>query len=177
MNVIDLLQLQLREAHAFLEATMSDVTPELASHQPAGKANSVGVTYAHAVVAEDMLINGMLRQSPPLFATSDAGRTGLSEPMPSPGPEWARYADWTRTVQVALPALRQYAQAVYAASDQYLAGLSAEDLERPIDLSMVGMGNVTLGWMLSRLVIAHVDNECGEISAIKGVQGARGYPG
>jgi len=36
-------------------------------------------------------------------------RTGLSEPMPVPGPGWADYGPWTRRVRVDLDQLRTYA--------------------------------------------------------------------
>jgi hypothetical protein len=41
----------------------------------------------------------------------------------------------------------------------------------------VGFGEVTVGWIVVRLLIGHIDNECGEISCLKGLQGVRGYPG
>jgi hypothetical protein len=38
------------------------------------------------------------------------------------------------------------------------------------------MGQVMLAWILSREVVAHVDNIIGEISCLKGLQGQKGYP-
>ncbi len=176
MNAVSLLRDQLQQAHGYLEATLADVTTEQAHWLPPGQANPIGATYAHLVISEDMIINGMLRGSTPLFGSNWAGKTGLSEPMPLPGPAWQDYGPWTRRVKVDLAALREYAQAVYAASDAYLAELPADALSTPLDLSDLGMGKVTLGWVLSRLVVGHVDNECGEISCLKGLQGRRGYP-
>lgn len=72
--------------------------------------------------------------------------------------------------------LRQYAQAVYANSDQFVARLTPEDLDRPVDMSRMGMGQPSLAWFLNTLVIIHAANMCGEISCLKGLQGARGYP-
>ena len=72
--------------------------------------------------------------------------------------------------------LRQYAQAVYANSDQYLANLKPEELDRTVDMSNLGMGHPSLAWFLNTLVIIHAANMCGEISCLKGLQGARGYP-
>jgi hypothetical protein len=176
MDTISLLREQLREAHALLEAVMEGVTSEAAQWIPPGKANPVGATYAHVVISEDRTINGMLRHRRPLYDTTWAGRTGLNELMPSRGEEWHDYATWTRRVTVDLPAAREYARAVYANSDEYLASLSSDDLDTPIDLSGVGSGQVTLGWVLSRLVVGHTDNISGEISCLKGLQGLQGYP-
>ena len=71
---------------------MADVTQVQAEFAPPGIANPLGATYAHVVWSEDMQVQGMFRQVRPLFASAWAGRTGLSEPMPMPGPEWAGYA-------------------------------------------------------------------------------------
>src|ERR1051326_7570944 len=96
--------------------------------------------------------------------------------MPMPGPDWQQYAQWTRRVRVDLPAMHEYVQAVYATTTDYLSSLAPEDLEQVLDLSNVGIGQVTQAWVFSRLVIGHADNLCGEISCLKGLQGAQGYP-
>src|SRR5919198_5378561 len=113
---VDLLQRIVRDARQVLDGTMADVTQSQLDFIPPGIANPLGATYAHVVCSEDMAVQGMFRQGAPLFASSWAGRTGLSEPMPMPGPEWAKYPAWTRSVKVDLPALRAYAQAVAAAT-------------------------------------------------------------
>ena len=177
MDAITLMRQQMDSAHYSMEGTVADVTPEQAHWQPAGRANPVGASYAHAITGEDLVINGMLRQSAPMFASNWAGKTGLSEPMPGRiGPSWDDYAAWTRRVRVDLPALRSYAQAVYANTDAYLATLSPEDLDRPMDMSSLGLGEVNLAWVLSNLVMGHVHDLMGEISCLKGLQGAKGYP-
>ncbi|QBD80173.1 DinB family protein [Ktedonosporobacter rubrisoli] len=170
MDAIALLREQIKQAHGFLEATMDDVTPEQAHWAPPGKANPLAATYVHAVASEDAAINMILKGGAPLFASSWAERTGVSEIQP------LSTAEWARRVQVDLPALRRYAQAVHEATDAYLATLSDADLERPIDLTSFGLGQTTAGYILSRLVLGHIDNMCGEISCLKGLQGSRGYP-
>ncbi len=176
MDPITLVREFLKQANDYLEMTMADVTPEQAHWTPPGVANPLGASYAHVVMSQDMVVNGMLRGQAPLFVSTWAGRTGASEPMPMPGPEWTNYGPWTRSVQVDLPAMREYAQAVYAASDDYLASLTPEDLDRPMDLSSLGVGQVNLAWALHMLLIGHVNNIHGEISCLKGLQGAKGYP-
>ena len=78
-------------------------------------------------------------------------------------------------MQVDLPVLREYAQAVYSASDDYLAGLSPDDLDEVLDLTALGMAPVTRAWVVTRYLIGHADNICGETSTMKGLQGANGY--
>jgi hypothetical protein len=124
-----------------------------------------------------IVINVALKGGVPLFATTRAGKTGFSEPMPMPGPYWQEYTQWTRRVQVNLPAKQEgYTQAVYAATNAYLSSLAPEDLDQVADLSNIGIGKVTRAWVFSRLVVGHADNICGEISCLKGLQGVQGYP-
>ena len=176
MDAISLLREQLTEAHAFLDAVMQGVTPQAAHWVPPGQANPLGATYAHVILFEDRTINGILLHRKPLYATTWSGKTGISDLLPSFGEEGHDYAAWTRSMRVDLPALQEYARAVYANTDVYLATLTPDDLDRPLDLSGVGGGQVTLGHALSRRIVAHVDNIAGEISCLKGLQGLQGYP-
>lgn len=169
MTRAELLRAQLNDAHAALEETMGDVTQELLDRMPAGTANPLGERYAHQATAEDSLVNLIIRGEAPLMSSSWQGRTGISEPRFGSDPQYAR------RVHVELGAAREYARAVYAASDAYLASLTDADLERVIDLSPIPFGKVPVWWILSRLVIAHVYEVHGEIAAVKGTLGVRGF--
>ena len=46
----------------------------------------------------------------------------------------------------------------------------------PIDLSFIGMGTLPLALVFANFVTGHCNNLCGEISAIKGAFGRKGYP-
>jgi hypothetical protein len=175
MDSISLLREQLRAAHEYLEETMADVTPELAQWIPPGKATPIGANYVHLVQSEDGIVQAVLQQKPMLGTSTWAEKLGASESQPPPGTSEEDYFAWTRRVQVDLPAFREYAQAVYAASDDYIAGLSPDDLDEVLDLTAMGMAPVTRAWVLTRYVIGHADNICGETSTMKGLQGARGY--
>jgi hypothetical protein len=48
----------LQSAHRILEATMADVDDEVANRPAPGLAHSVGSSYAHAMLAEDAVVNG-----------------------------------------------------------------------------------------------------------------------
>jgi hypothetical protein len=175
VDTIQLLRQAVADAHATLERTVADLDQAALDWVPPGTANPIGATLAHVIVSEDMVANAILGGSPPLLRTSFAGRTGLSEPMPMPGPEWAGYADWARRLRVDLPVLLAYARAVWASFDAFLAGLSAQDVEREVDLTFLGRGNRTLGWAVLRMTCAHTDQITGEIAALKGLQGRGGY--
>jgi hypothetical protein len=174
---VALLRSVVSAARNVLDGTMADVTQAQADVIPPGIANPLGATYAHVVVTEDMVVQGMFKSGAPLFASTWASRTGLSEPMPMPGPEtWPDYGPWTRRVKIDLAALREYAQAVTAETDAWIVSLSDADLDRPMDLSGVGLGQHTLGTAIGLLVANHIGTETGEIAVLKGIQGARGYP-
>ena len=170
MKATSYIREDFRWAHSLLEMVVQDVTPEQADWHPPGLANPIGATYAHAVCGEDVIVRQMLRSDEPLLESAWKGRTGISEPQLSADFEWAR------RVQVDLPAARQYAQAVYAATDEYLAALADETLDQVLDLSAQGFEHKPVAWVLSALVISHLNNMAGEISALKGVQGVKGYP-
>ena len=168
--VVALLRAQYKGAHDVLEGTMADVTPDVLMWSPPGMANSVGGNYAHVVTAEDFLLRSARGQAP-LMAGEWAGKNGISEPPP-PG---AGMHEWDKRVTIELDALRAYAQAVYADTDAYLATLSDADLAVEHDFSTIGFGTQALGQFLS-LGLAHLGWHTGEISALKGVQGHKGYP-
>ncbi len=174
MDAVSLLRSQFQATSSLLENTIADVTPEQAHWVPPGLANPIGASYAHVVIATDMIMSVMVRHTAPLLAGEWAGKTGASEMMPT-GDDYVNYVPWTRRVQVNLPAMRQYANAVYAATDQYLATLSSDALDQTIDLSALGAGQVPLGMVISRQLIGHIEQMCGEISCLKGLQGATGY--
>ena len=176
MEAITLLRQQLQSAHQWFEGTMADVTQEQMDWLPPGNANPLGASYMHVIASEDMIVQGMLRQAAPLMMTTWAGRTGASIPQPAPGPDWTHYSTWTHNVHVDLGQAREYAQAVYTASADYLASLKSADLDREMDLSGVGMGKANLGWVIANLMIGHCHDLMGEISVLKGIQGAKGYP-
>ena len=160
-----------------LEATMADVSQETADRPAPGRALGVGAAYAHTVIAADNITNGMLAGRAPLGAAEWAGRTGVDRPMPMPagGPE-GDLGEWYRTVRVDLAACREYAQAVWASLGQFIATTSEADLERSIDMSFVGAGQMPAALVFSGFVTGHINNLTGEISAIKGVHGLQGYP-
>jgi len=173
MTAIDLYRSLLRTAHEALEGTMADVTPAQVTWDPPGKAFSIAANYIHVVGSEDMGIQRLLRGVDLLATSAWAGRTGVSE-MPPLGPG-GDLKTWSRQAKVDVPALQRYGQAVYAATDAYLASLTPEDLARRLDLSKLGLGDQPASFILNAIV-ANAAMHCGEISCLKGLQGQKGYP-
>jgi hypothetical protein len=118
----------------------------------------------------DAIVNGMLKGGAPRFATEWAGQLGAAAPQMSLSYEWGR------SLQPNLAALRKFGQSALADTDAYLDQLKDADLDRMVDLSNVGLGTRSVGWVFNALVASHLNNMAGEISALKGVQGKKGYP-
>lgn len=170
MNATALLREQIQQAHGFLNATLEGITNEQAHWAPPGTANPIAATFVHAIASEDLAINMVLKGGAPLYAGLGEDETGVSEIQPLSTFEWAR------RVRVNMPVLHQYARSVHAATEAYLAIVADDDLTRQLDLTSFGLGYMTVGALLSRMVLGHIDNMCGEISVLKGLQGAKGYP-
>jgi DinB family protein len=171
MKTQALLRQQLAGSHDILEQTIADCDQQTLDKNPAGATiTNIGSIYAHMVFSEDGILHGMLQGKPPIYQAQNwAARTGL--PMPAPGgfsPEWAR------GVKLNLAPFREYAKAVYAATDAYIAGLSDADLERKVDTGFVG--EQTVAFVMSSVLAWHAAQHTGEIAALKGVQGLKGLP-
>jgi hypothetical protein len=166
-----MLRQQLAGYHDILDQTIADCSQDvLDKNLPGATISSIGSIYAHLLFAEDGILHGMLQGKPPIYRAQNwASRTGVQ--MPEPG---GFNADWARTVRVQLPAFREYAKAVFAATDAYVAGLSDADLDRKVQTGFVG--EQTVGYVISNILGWHAAQHTGEIAALKGVQGLKGLP-
>ena len=173
LNAQYTLRAALASAHGVLEATMGDVTNDIANRPAPGNANPIGASYAHVALAEDAIVNGLLQGKSPLWASTWAGRTGTDKPMPMAGMVQGDMGQWYHTVRVDVAACRAYAQTVYAQSEAFIGGVDDATLAREIQTPM---GPMSLATAFTTLVTGHCNNLAGEISAIKGVFGLRGYP-
>lgn len=170
MNGVDVLRSAFRASHFWFDGTVADVTPELERFSPPGKAHGIPELAAHIVQAEDWVVHG-LAQGKPTVWESGAWEARLGMPGVFQLPE-AGSGDFPGSVAE----LRPYAEAVYRATDQYFDELSDADLDREIDMSAFGMEPTRLGDVLTMLALGNNFAHTGEISAIKGIQGAKGYP-
>lgn len=173
MNAVSLLLAEVKSAHQYLEMTMDGVTNDVANKQPEGTANSIAATYAHIVAGEDMMVHGMLQQKQPLSAGEWKEKTGLSEPHPGGDSDWSDYPAWTKRVTIDVTKTREFAKAVYAATESYISSLKDEDLDK--EMEAWGM-KMNLGEFLGNMIVGHVNSIMGEIAVLKGIQGLKGYP-
>ncbi|MDQ4149792.1 MAG: DinB family protein [Actinomycetota bacterium] len=166
----------MKEAHWVINATFEGVSDELANRKPPEKASPVGTAYAHLALSEDAIVNGLLKRQAPLFATTYQDRTGVDRPMPMPGFVEGDLGEWFRSATVEVEPTRAYAREVFANTEEFVAGVDDETLGRQIDLSGLGLEARSFPDVVTMFVVGHCHNLAGEISAVKGVFGLKGYP-
>jgi hypothetical protein len=163
----------LHMAHWILDGTMADVTDAIANREPGGKANPIGACYMHVLFTEDGLLNRpKVRAQPPLFESSWSDRTGADQLEP----KWGQgdLGAWYHSVKVDIGRAREYGQAVFQMSEEYVGRLSGSDLAREIDSGP--LGNISLAAWIEIFLTGHTNTLTGEISAVKGMFGLKGYP-
>jgi hypothetical protein len=170
MNTVELIQYAVKNALDIMEQVTADLTQEQCDWAPPGLANPIGATYWHAISGADFVVHGWGTGRPPLSQT--AGWEENVVLFQEPHPEGGHGAN-LQTLRIGLAAMREYTQAVTGAVNGWLASLTPEDLERTIDTPI---GPLNLAQVLETFVAWHINAHCGEISALKGCQGFRGYP-
>jgi hypothetical protein len=167
-----MLQYSLGNALGILGQVAADLTPEQADWQPPGCANPIGATYWHTLASVDDVVHRWALGQAPLRQRNGWDERLLKAAVPEPehGGDWLTYM---RTIRVDLPALHEYAKEVGEAVQGWLGTLTPADLARTIETPV---GENSLAQMLDLFVVWHINAHCGEISALKGCQGAKGYP-
>jgi hypothetical protein len=172
MNAVELLQFSLSNAFDILGQVTADLSPEQAHWQPPGIANPIGATYWHVLSSVDHIVHQWCLGTEPLSEREDWRDRVLTVSVPEPehGGDWLGYM---RAIRVDLPTLHDYTQEVKGAVQSWLGSLTPADLERTRETPL---GELSLAQLLATFVIWHINSHCGEIAALKGCQGAKGYP-
>ncbi|MCL7452060.1 MAG: DinB family protein [Anaerolineae bacterium] len=175
MNTVELLSYSLDNALGILGQVTADLTQEQADWQPPGMANPAGALYWHTLTSADYVVHQWCMGEPPL---SERGgwqpkMLAVSVPEPVHGADQLVHREYMCGLRIDLPAVHEYAQALGAAIRGWLSSMTPEDLERIVQTPA---GELNLAQLLETFVIWHINAHCGEISALKGCQGARGYP-
>ena len=165
---------QLALAHKVLEDTVAGLAAPQLHWQPNGKAHSVAANYVHVIVQEDVIISALLKDEKPLFASTFANATGISEIPPLPTTELVNWHEWGERVQIDLEAMFAYRQAVYQNTADYLASVNDVALDESIDTGF--LGEMSKFDLINLTVLTNCNWHTGEISTVKGLQGLQGYP-
>jgi hypothetical protein len=169
MNVQQTVAQQLGFWHGTLNGMMADCGEALNRPVPNATINSIAAVYAHAVWSEDAIVNGMLLGKPLIYESGGwEAKTGVKFPGAPP-----MMADWGKTIRMDFPKFKEYADAVFANTDRYLANVSDAELEVK---TQTPIGEQPKTWVVSVLLGTHLPGHAGEIAAIKGVHGLKGLP-
>jgi hypothetical protein len=156
--------------HRQTEGVIGDCSPEaLTKVQPGATIGAIAGIYAHVVFAEDRQVNAMV-QGKPTVLESGGWHDKIGIDLPAGPTDF----EWRSNYKMDLPKFMEYARAVYAATDNYLANASEAEMEREFE----GFGGrmVKVGNFLSANLGTHLPLHLGEIAALKGVQGLKGLP-
>ncbi|MBW7882961.1 MAG: DinB family protein [Caldilineaceae bacterium] len=169
-SAAELLRMYFGMLHQYLDGTLMGVTNGQYLFDPSPRVAPIAGQYVHIVASEDWLINVKAKGGAPLMATTFAGRTGFAGAPPLVG-----WADWARETAIDTDAVHKYAQAVYAATDAYLASITDDDLSKIVDMTEAGQGIVPTSAVIG-LALVNGALHLGEISTLKGLQDLVGYP-
>jgi uncharacterized damage-inducible protein DinB len=159
--------IMLRDQAAVADDLMAQVIRELTAAQAAWRpegstANPIAATLMHVYSTEDRQIQGMQVKQALFESRGWQDRLGTD---PNAG--------WASAVHPDPDALRAYAAAVRAASHAYLNGIDSATLDQEIDSPR---GKRPLAASLALLLVTHKLGHMGEISALLGCQGVKGFP-
>jgi hypothetical protein len=172
MNTVELIQYSLGNAFGILGQVVADLTQEQADWTPPGIANPIGATYWHAVSSTDDIVHRWIRGEESLRQKGGWQEKILTISVPEPG-QGEDYLAYMQAIRVDIATLHTYTGAVADDVQYWLASLKSEDLENEIDTPI---GKLGIGKLLETFVIWHINAHCGEIAALKGCLGAKGYP-
>lgn len=174
VDALTLLKEELSNARETFESTVSDIVESDLYKSPGGKALPLGALWAHLVMSEDMTVHQFLQNKKPLFDSTFKNKTGASEPMPAMDEHWStNHEAWANHIHIDFPQFREYEKQVYSQTEKYINTLKNEDLDSEVNLG--AWGKKTVAYMLYAFIIGHTFSLTGEISAIKGVHGKKGY--
>jgi uncharacterized damage-inducible protein DinB len=157
MNTVELTQFSLGFAFDILGQVTADLTQEQADWKPPGIVNTVGEIYSHIITYVDHFVQHALIERRPQPESIDSREEVFK----------------MQEGKVDLTELHEYAENVKKKTLDWLSSQTPEDLSSKIDTTI---GELTVGQTLDAFVIWHINTHCGEISALKGCQGAKGYP-
>ena len=167
MNGTETVRVAINHAHGWFDGTCADLTPEQAAYVPEGTAHPISEIVAHVIQSEDMIVNSMIQGQPSVWE-SDGWEQKLGIP------NVARHTqEQAKAFTADLAALPPYKEAVYESVAAFAEALTEEELDREVQSPN---GTMTVADALTNALLGNTLAHTGEISALKGVQGATGYP-
>jgi uncharacterized damage-inducible protein DinB len=157
MNTVELLQFSVETAFEILSSVTADLTQQQADWRPPGTANTIASVYSHILTYVDHYVRNYFEEGKPQPLTVESRPPEL----------------WMHDVQADLSELHAYAVQARSTAQNWLSSLTPKDLERR---ELTTAGEMNLAQAVQAFIVWHISAHCGEIAALKGCQGLKGYP-
>jgi len=164
MDALSLLRRLAETANNLTTQVFANVTVEQAIWTPGGSTTNPIVTiFLHIYHVEDRAAHRASAGQPTIFEIGEWGERLRYDPaspwLPIPHPD--------------LPACRAYASEVHTFTREFLEGLDPDSLQREIQTAR---GPRPLVDSLTLALVTHKLTHLGEIAALLGCQGVKGFP-
>lgn len=164
MDALILLRQQSEMANSLMTQIFAEVTIEQSLWKPEGSTtNPIVSTFLHVYHVEDSIVHRASAGQPTVFEIGEWSERLQYDPG----------AAWSPIAHPDLPACRAYASAVHTFTREFLEGLDPDSLEREIETPR---GPRPLVARLSLALVIHKLTHVGEIAALLGCQGVKGFP-
>ena len=131
METLEFIQHMFAASHRQMDAAMKDMTAEQFNWVPTGTANPISATYIHSLNSEDFFVQAVLQGKARLWEENCCSeKTGIMK-TPGYGGGWEEF----KHMHVEVAPFLEYQQAVWAATDTYLAGLTLAEMDRMVKFS------------------------------------------
>ena len=168
MDAIGLLRLAFSELHDELRGELAEVSDDWLNWQPAPGMNHIGFLFWHLVRDEDWILPWLGKEEPVWVTDGWDKRTGMTALEQGTGFEPTRAGQ----LHLTSDELIAYGERVWQRTDEILARMSDDDLDREVpggpELSMVKTGS-----LLTTGCLNHSWTHLGEIRYVKGLKGWR----
>ena len=172
MDGIGVLKSAFGGAYMWYQGTVADVTEAQANTVPPAVLHPIGELMPHILHCEDFMVNTAIQGKRSLWERGSCGAKLGGEmvvdlPIPVKG----------RAYRCDPKAMAEYAEAVFANTDAFPDSLKDSELKRDLELVQFGFpNNMGLGAFLTTMLLGNTYAHTGEISALKGLLGAKGCP-
>lgn len=197
MNTVELIHFSLSIAFEHFGLLVKDLTQEQIDWMPPGKANTIGSLYWHTIAYVDQLTHERcmkpykqitaeewleakrtkkelgMGQTPLRFGAGWQEKVVLAFPPENPEDPFWDVRNVREGLRVNLEALHDYAKTTEEVLLNWVVSLTPEDLDHMIQTPF---GDFSLDKFLEYFIIWHINTHCGEIAALMGCQGLKGYP-
>lgn len=172
MGTMDYFRTAISGMHKTYIDAVNELTDEQLHFRPMNKGNHIAFALWHMVRTEDLVLNFLVQQKPPVWNTQgwdkklgmdpQAQGTGMSD-------------EQAAALRISsLPDFIGYMEEVFASTDAYLKTVKDEDLDTVHDLPI--MGKKSLYDLIGGITLIHAGEHLGEIWYIKGLLGLKGSP-